>query len=415
MRAKNKPIWLIVVCILICTLGYAYGSWGLPWYLKYVSQLGIVMIAGMWMFVTGDFGRLKHIRTFFWIYGVPFAGMLMISMFFWLLDFQKINYISRGCSTILYHVISLSFVCAAVYLFGGKAIEYNLYAMILANIAIVLYSLKLYGVGEFATGLIAFVKSGGVDTNAAIKCLEVHDLTFAFGLYLFYYLLFEKGKKKWILMIPILIFNFTGYKRIAMLGIGCVFLLHWILHFFNSKIQIGCIKIFTVLGIVCCFFYVFFIHSSLFNMIVEYFEIDTMGRKELYDAFRPIYEFRPDFRGYGIGYVTRYISIMTEEGIGIFGTHGFGGLHNDIVTLYIELGFWGFGFWVWYNIRFRILWILKKYDLDTTKLLVYGTVYTYVTYATDNTVFYCYINTIFMLLPLAYAVKRKELEKEEIV
>lgn len=65
---------------------------------------------------------------------------------------------------------------------------------------------------------------------------------------------------------------------------------------------------------------------------------------------------------------------------------------------------------MWYELYFRIMWITKKYGVKIAKILVYGTIYTFVTYATDNTIFYCYINTIFMLLPMAYAVKQQEAE-----
>jgi toxin CptA len=150
------------------------------------------------------------------------------------------------------------------------------------------------------------------------------------------------------------------------------------------------------------------IRSPLFDWIVDTFEIDTMGRQGLYDYFKSVYDFSPTFRGYGIGYVTRYISILTEQKVGIFGEHSFGGMHNDIVTLYIELGFVGYSLWVWYEVRFRIMWIMKKYGVRAARILLYGTLYTFITYATDNTVFYCYINTIFMLLPLAYTVKEQE-------
>ena len=60
--------------------------------------------------------------------------------------------------------------------------------MVLANMLIVVYSLKLYGVSVFLSGLILFIKTGGIETTPAIKTLEVHDLTFAFGLYIIYYL-----------------------------------------------------------------------------------------------------------------------------------------------------------------------------------------------------------------------------------
>ena len=65
------------------------------------------------------------------------------------------------------------------------------------------------------------------------------------------------------------------------------------------------------------------------------------------------------------------------------------------------------------SLRTRFIqWLAVKQNFSLLKLyhrcvfrLIYGTIYTFVTYATDNTVFYCYINTLFMLLPMAYALK----------
>jgi hypothetical protein len=339
---------------------------------------------------------------------IPFIGMTLISLLFWILDLQTMNYISRGCSSILYHVIALFAICSAVYLFGGDAIEYTLYAMILANLGIVLYSIKCYGISAFLSGLVIFIKSGGIDTTPPIKALEVHDLTFAFGIYMMYYLMVDTGKKRWLYMAGATICYLLGFKRIAAIGICGVVVLHLVLGRLSEKGQERMIRLLSVAAIVVCFFYVYMIRSTLFDTIVDYFEIDTMGRQGLYAAFRSVYDFKPTFRGYGIGYVTRYISIMTEQKVGVFGKHEFGGMHNDIVTLYIELGFVGFSLWIWYEWRCRILWIMKKFGLKAVKPLLYGTIYTFVTYATDNTVFYCYINTIFMLIPLAYTVKLME-------
>ena len=153
--------------------------------------------------------------------------------------------------------------------------------------------------------------------------------------------------------------------------------------------------------------------SNATGKIKDTLGIDTMGRKDLYEAFTDLYSFSPTFRGYGIGWVTRYISIMTEEGIGVFGTHNFGGMHNDLVTMYIELGFWGFAFWIWLSWQGKVVWCQKQYGTETAFLLLYCTVYAFVTYATDNTAFYCYMNTIFMLLPIGHAMKL--LDQNEVI
>ena len=53
-------------------------------------------------------------------------------------------------------------LCAAVYLFGGKAIDYTFYGMCIANVCILLMdSIKPYGLGEFITGFIAFANTHG--------------------------------------------------------------------------------------------------------------------------------------------------------------------------------------------------------------------------------------------------------------
>ena len=143
----------------------------------------------------------------------------------------------------------------------------------------------------------------------------------------------------------------------------------------------------SIFAIAICLFYVFFIWSGLFSWTVDTLGIDTMGRKGLYEAFTDLYSFSPTFRGYGIGWVTRYISIMNAAGIGVFGTHDFGGMHNDLVTMYIELGFWGFSFWIWLSWQGKVVWCQKQYGTETAFLLLYCTIYAFVTYATDNTAF----------------------------
>lgn len=409
-RQKPKPWWMIFLCILIMAAGFSDKYWIIPWYLKYICQIAIIGLALIWLLISAEFKRFVLLGDYFVIYLLPLVGIMIISLSVWIWDFQIFNYISRGFSTILYHVITLCFVCAVVYLFGGKAIDYTVYAMILANIVLAGYSVVTYGVQEFVKGLVLFVKSAGIETTPAIKTLEVHDLAFAFGLYLMYYALFEKGKKKWCLVFICALFFFLGYKRIALLGLLGVFLVHLLFYKKTEEIQIRLFHVLSWGCILLCFAYVFIIHSGLFDLIVDYFKLDTMGRKELYEYFRPIYDLNPLYKGYGIGYVGRYL----ERGVSLFGDHKVVGLHNDIVVLYIELGFLGFTLWVWYEMRYRILWIIKKFGMKNAIILWYGTIYTFITYTTDNTVFYTYINTIFMLLPLAHMVKGYEAKRERM-
>ena len=226
-RRVQRPFWLPLLYIAMMGIGFWYNGMGLPWFTKYLMQAAVVGLAACFLLVSGDFNRLPLIGEYYIIFLIPFVMMAAWSMLIWALDFQQLNYMSRGCSTILYHMISLSSMCAAVYLFGGKAIDYTFYGMCIANVCILLMdSIKPYGLGEFITGFIAFVKSGGVDTNAPIKALEVHDLTFGFGLMILYYALYEKGWKRVTHLALAVIFFYLGLKRIALIGMFGVFVMH---------------------------------------------------------------------------------------------------------------------------------------------------------------------------------------------
>ena len=295
---QPRPAYLKWAYIGMMTIGFVDGGgFPLPWFTKYVMQMGVLGLAILFLLVTGDFRRLKTVGQFAVMFGLPFLMMASLSMLYWALDFQQLNYMSRGCSTILYHVISLSAMCSAVYLFGRRSIDYTLYGMCGANCCIVLGSIKENGIGAFVTGLIAFAKSGGIDTNAAIKALEVHDLTFAFGLMLLFALCCERGKKRLLYAALSGLFFFLGLKRIALIGLVGVFLMGEFIRRRKPKVQSILILLISIGAIVICFGYVYLIQSGLFNEIVHALEIDTMGRDRLYAAFQEVYDFSPAFRG----------------------------------------------------------------------------------------------------------------------
>lgn len=72
---------------------------------------------------------------------------------------------------------------------------------------------------QFITELINLVTTFGDDTGPLMKSIEIHDLTFAFGI-IFLYALIRKGLEGRIrILILSGIFSVTGLKRIAVAGI----------------------------------------------------------------------------------------------------------------------------------------------------------------------------------------------------
>ena len=79
-------------------------------------------------------------------------------------------------------------------------------------------------------------------------------------------------------------------------------------------------------------------------------------------------------------------------------------LHNDFMRVYIEMGFWGFFAWGWYTLIFQYNWIKSKFGLETVRLFFLCELYIFLTYMTDNTLFYFYTGTVLRLIPMCYAL-----------
>lgn len=403
-RSSRLPLpALLYICLM--AVGFCYGAWGMPWYMRHLTQLILVVFGALFLVLTGKTQRLGLVGTFSSVFALPYLAMLAFSMVCWALDLRPVNYITRGCSTLCYCLISYAAMGVAVMLFGVKAADYTFYGMCLANLGIIAYSVRLFGIKTLASEFLQYVISGGIVTPPSVKVLEVHDLTFAFGLMALYYLLFAKERRKHSKKCgaAALVFFAVGWKLIGVLGFGAALAAFWLLRRQSEHTLRRMVPLLAAAALAIFGGYLYCIFYGQFDAAIERFGIDTRGRTALYDSFRNYYTFSPLFRGYGIGYATRTVTILTRQGTGIFGTHSFGGLHNDILTLYIELGFWGFVLWVWHSWHSRILHVWRHFGRGTALLLLCQTVYAFVTYTTDNTVFYCYINTIFMLLPMAYA------------
>lgn len=57
---QPRPAYLKWVYIGMMTIAFWNGGLGLPWFTKYVLQVGVLGMALLFMLVTGDFRRLKR-------------------------------------------------------------------------------------------------------------------------------------------------------------------------------------------------------------------------------------------------------------------------------------------------------------------------------------------------------------------
>ena len=75
------------------------------------------------------------------IYSIPLLVTTVVSLFIWFMETVDVGVISRGLSSSFIYANMLSFACASgalLYIFGSKGIWYNLIAILIANILMIL-------------------------------------------------------------------------------------------------------------------------------------------------------------------------------------------------------------------------------------------------------------------------------------
>ena len=84
-----------------------------------------------------------------------------------------------------------------------------------------------------------------------------------------------------------------------------------------------------------------------------------------------------------------------------------GGVHSDIIKMYVENGFILFGLWLWYQLIFMLKFYKKEYG-DNVAILYFGfLIYLFTLYLTDNVEVYFICQILVTMLPITYALKQK--------
>jgi hypothetical protein len=153
------------------------------------------------------------------IYSIPLLVTTVVSLFIWFVETVDVGVISRGLSSSLVFSNMLSFALGAsalLYVFGKKGIWYNLLAILIANVLMIVTIIAQNGLvvffSEFATLVITFA---GVTGDVIVQA-EIHELAFCLGAYLIYMLYKPKKNIVYFILLFISLFCFlAAFKRIA--------------------------------------------------------------------------------------------------------------------------------------------------------------------------------------------------------
>ena len=365
--------------------------------LKYIVGLIVMGWAALAFAVCPDFQRARRYVKYCLLFYFPFLLFWIWSLVIWISSFQTVDYIIRGSLNTVYMATAVGYVVGSYYLFGGKSIYMNFYAMCLANTVKLVQTMLAYGpvrlFSEYATLLTSFAS----DTGSVISAMELHDMVFGFGPYILFFLLYRTNGRLRLGHLLLALFYFTlAMKRIAIAAV----ILPLVLILPYLKMKDGARRVYGAVlgygGILLVFLYLWTIKEGVFYDIVEALGINMMSRDEFYARYDSFYELTPAFLGLGVRFVYRY-----EESVqGV--VHQ---IHNIFMQMYIEVGFWTWFVWLWYEIRFRIYAIGKRVGFQAVIFLLAGTIYMWVTFTTDNTLYYWPPNVSFLHLSLFWVEK----------
>jgi hypothetical protein len=285
---------------------------------------------------------------------------------------------------------------------------YNLIAILISNILMILTIIAQNGIGVFFSELVTLIVTFAGVTGDVIVKAEIHELAFCLGAYLIYMLMKPKKSLVYFVLLGITLFCFiAAFKRIGMIAIVVALALGWALKLLAKLKRDAAARltvIFTVLLVIVLIGYVAIIKMDVFTLI-EKAGIDTSGRVVVYQAVDKFYEFDPAFLGNGIGFLTYQLSTFMNVGVSA--------VHNDFLQYFIDLGFWGYILWLISITLIRVCYFGAKGKTENAVITLALTVYLVIVSSTDNTLNYPLLTTVLGILMIGHGYD-EQVRKEEM-
>lgn len=340
---------------------------------------------------------------------LPFVVMAILTPFLCSISYSQVDSSLQALTTTLYLIVDmLAAYClvalfkkrAAIILFCAIALSYAL------SIIFAVCELSLQEIFDYFFNGIALLRD----------YFEKHDVGVAVVPLIFFFACTLKGqnkatRKQYCVCIVVLIaIMLMCGKRSAYMGFavglamiaGC-----YLCKTRSNKEKLSVLIAFMFL--VGLLMYVCLIPTGVLGSIVNALGINSMGRVEVYDWFSDQYDISPFYLGKGF----QYVHIYMESGLGSWLVNAFDYLHNSILQIYIEAGFWGF--WLW--IAFYLIiypYVIKRLFGGNAFIFTMTIMVSMLTiFLTDNVLTYPLFQLVANAVILQYALCSKESQCEK--
>ena len=400
----RQPTWveLMGVILFVCSgLGEGKSINAVLGGLPKAITLAFVGLAFLEFFIRGDFDRVKKLSGPAGLCVLYIAGLALWSLFIWTHNFTAVSSISRGVEKIAYQSIATVVAICCVYLYGRNSVDLFAIGICTANLFILFSEVPAYGVGESVSSLMTSILSLGNNTYGYAERLEIHEITFLEGMFVLYYLFFAPSKtavqrrRNRLVAAYAFFFVLAGMKRILIPALILSAVYIWLV---RRSANPGKLVFLTGVAWVTLFWvYLYMVHYGYISAILGKLGINTMGRDYIWNLAKAYYRFSPTYIGLGFEAVDAIVTELYHMGL-IDVAYP---LHNDILKVFVELGFPGLCYWCAYlYLLFPAYWT-KKYGAEAGLLYMALLNPMSMTYLTDNTAFYFWCTMGLRMIPLA--------------
>lgn len=402
---KVRNFYFMVVAVMMYYFLNEYIDVGLHITYRHAFALVLAFSAILMFLYKPDIARGFTAFSEACVYSIPLLVTTVVSLFIWFVETVDVGVISRGLSSSFIYANMLSFALGAgalLYVFGKNGVWYNLIAILIANILMIITVIAQNGLGNYLSEFITLVTTFAGVTGDIIVQAEIHELAFCLGAYLIYMLYKPKKNIIYFILLFLSLFCFlSAFKRIAIIAIFIALVFGYLLKFiarYNKKTASRLIVILTFIVVILLIAYIALIKLDAFK-ILEQAGINTSGRVEIYDAVDKFYEFTPGFLGNGIGFLTYQLNTFMKVGVA--------SVHNDFLQHFIDLGFWGYIIWLVSMTFVRVMYFGRRGNVENAIVSFMLTLYLIIVSTTDNTMNYPLLTGVLAMLMMGSGFEEK--------
>ena len=364
-----------------------------------------VILGILWVFLSFVFEIIVHqkmhikkklIKLFF-VYLIP---QIILHMWGPYVGLKKdMPYFEITTNLSIYFPIIMAF--AAVIFFGGEAVNYTLISFCIGIFIKSVNQIISQGIGEWYVVFQPTMEADfPLEFSDPILCLGY------FFIYLYYVKNIPKRKKYFILMFLVIFFVF-GRKRIVLISTGLALIWGVIVNKILKTKRLKELACYITNVSLCLIAYIYIYILSLGDTFYSYIAkigINLSGRDYFYKVMADWYTFSPSFSG--IGKNMTFLLMQNE-----YSYFGIKAIHNDMLKIYMENGFVLFGLWLIFYYIILPLILKKNFGYKTMVLSVMLNICMFILYFSDNTDTYYGCRLLLTMLPVCYACMNESKSK----